>query len=74
MSEIITITVSPRPDGKVEVKCNPSVETLLKKINQGSEELTAAEGYVFTMLNAVRKASQAKSIIIEMPLIKGSLY
>lgn len=48
------ITVSDKGGGIVGVEVTPSMETLLKKIDSGSD-LTPGEEIVFMVLNGVRK-------------------
>jgi hypothetical protein len=67
----VTFTIEDIPGGKVKVVMTPSAETLLQKIaSHGPEALTAAEGYSFTAVNAIRTASKRQSnIIIPVPRI-----
>lgn len=45
--------------GKVKVVSEPSMEIVFKMVESGNE-LTAAHGYLFVALNAIRKAAQSK--------------
>lgn len=53
----VTIEIEDKDLGKVKTVVTPSFETLMKKINSG-EGLSAAEGYAFTAINAIREASK----------------
>lgn len=53
----VTITFEDKVNGGVKVEATPSVEIMLQMVNSGAD-LTPAQGYAFTALNAVRKAGR----------------
>lgn len=53
----IVIEIEDIADGKVSVKATPNLETIFKMAESG-HDLTAAHGYSFTALNAIRTESK----------------
>lgn len=52
----ITLTIEDKPDDKVKVVVNPSMETIFKMIESG-ENLTSAYGYAVRAVNSIKEAS-----------------
>jgi len=55
----IVITITDLPNGKVEVKSDPSFETMMKMIDSGTEP-TSAMGYAIYALRKIKE--EAKSM------------
>lgn len=55
----ITITIEDFPGDKVKVVSDPSFENMVKIAHNGSR-LTAAHGYAFLALNAIREESKKR--------------
>lgn len=55
----ITITIEDFPGDKVKVVSDPSFENMVKLAHNGSL-LTAAHGYAFLALNAIRSESKKR--------------
>ena len=55
----ITIVIEDKPDNKVKVVSDPSLETIFSMANSG-HELTSAHGYAFQALNVIREHSRKK--------------
>lgn len=68
----ITLTVEDLPNGKVEVRMEPSFETLMKMDISG-HKLTSAHGYAMRMALEARKVSkeQGNGNIIKIPGFTG---
>jgi len=65
----VTITIEDRPNGMVEMKMDPTGETLIKKQVSG-EGLTSAEGYALALANRAREISkQPGNIVVGIPRI-----
>jgi hypothetical protein len=64
----ITITIKDLPNGGVEVKANPSFETMAMMVESG-HELTSAHGYTMSCLNVIRELSRKKEdgMIVKIP-------
>lgn len=66
----IKITIKDLDNGGVEMKCEPSFETIMKMLDSGSiDNLTPAHGYLFACVNVIRKLSQNKddNMIVKVP-------
>ncbi len=65
----ITIVIRDLGQGKVEIKSDPTFETMAKMINSG-EEATPAHGYALAMVRRAREISQSnKPVDILIPRI-----
>lgn len=53
----VVITIEDMPDGKVKVVSDPNFETMMVMHDSG-HPLTAANGYAFTALNAIRNEAK----------------
>jgi len=51
------ITLEDLPNGKVKVEATPSAEEMFKS-NLSGHDMTAAQGYALTALNAIQKAAK----------------
>ncbi len=54
----ITIEIEDTPDGKVKVRSTPNFETMCA-MDMSGNTLTAAHGYAFLALNAIRHVSKS---------------
>jgi hypothetical protein len=69
----VTITIEDKPGNRVEVKLDPTAETLLKKVaSHGQTSLTSAEGYALFAANRLREESkrQGGSLIVPVYRVK----
>lgn len=64
----IKITISDKLDGNVEIKCEPTFETMAMMINSGHPS-TPAHGYAMAMIHTARDVSKANKIPILLPRI-----
>lgn len=62
----IVITVEDKLDGNVEIKCEPTFETMAMMINSGHKS-TPAHGYALAMIHTARDVSKANKIPILIP-------
>jgi len=64
----ITIKIKDLPSGGVEVKADPSFETMAKMVDSG-HELTSAHGYCMAALNVIKELSKRKddNMIVKIP-------
>jgi hypothetical protein len=66
----INIKIRDLDNGGVEMKCEPSFETIMKMLDSGTlENLTPAHGYLFACVNVIRELSKNKdeNMIIKVP-------
>jgi len=54
----VTISIEDLPNGRVKTVTDPTYEMLLRKITQGGEGLSSAEGYAFYVLNQLKAESK----------------
>jgi len=72
----ITITITDRPNNRVEIKCHPLAQTLIEAAAKG-HNLTSAEGYALHALRSIREESARmqekgeKGMIIRIPRLRG---
>ena len=63
----VTITIKDIPGGKVEVKANPTFETMALTIQSG-QDITSAQAYALAALRTIRMESKKRgSIITQLP-------
>ncbi len=64
----VKITIKDLPTGGVEMKCEPSFETMMQMMQSG-HDLESSHGYAISCANVVRELSKQKesNMIIKVP-------
>lgn len=71
----ITITITDRPNNRVEVHCHPLAQTLIEAAANG-HSMTSAEAYALFVVRAIREESHRmqekgqKGLIIQLPKLR----